>query len=56
MDNEIRCLQGGVQVPTGGRVRERFGFQRQLIRCDSGTDSNSLDGRRRAGTFDGVSA
>ena len=57
MDNEIRCLQGGVQVPTGGKVRERFGFgRRQLIRCDSGTDSNSLDGRRRAGTFDGVTA
>ena len=42
MDNEIRCLQGGVQVPTGGRVRERFGFQRQLIRCDSGSDSKAF--------------
>ena len=56
-DNEIRCLQGGVKVPTGGRVRERFGSdRRQLTRCDSGTDSDSLDGRRRAGTFDGVTA
>ena len=26
MDNEIRCLQGGVKVPTGGIVRERFGI------------------------------
>ena len=50
-DNWIRCLQGGVKVPTGGTVRERFGpGRRQLTRCDSGTDSDSLDGRRRAGT------
>ena len=28
-------LQGGVQVPTGGRVRERIAPNR----CDSGTDS-----------------
>ena len=25
-DNEIKCLQGGVKVPTGGIVRERFGL------------------------------
>ena len=25
VDNEIQCLQGGVKVPTGGTVRERFG-------------------------------
>ena len=49
LDNEIKCLQGGVKVPTGGIVRERFGpCQRQPTRCDSGTDSDSLDGRRRA--------
>lgn len=49
VNNEIRCLQGGVKVPTGGTVRERFGLgQRQLTRCNSGTDSDSLDGRRRA--------
>ena len=29
-------LQGGVQVPTGGKVRER---RYALIRLDSGTDS-----------------
>jgi len=29
-------LQGGVKVPTGGKVRER---EKALIRCDSGTDS-----------------
>ena len=51
-DNEIRCLQGGVKVPTGGTVRERLSERvRQLTRRNSGTDSNSLDGRRRAGTL-----
>ena len=53
-DNEIKCLQGGVKVPTGGIVRERFGFrQRQLTRRNSGTDSESLDGRRRADALHG---
>ena len=29
-DNEIRCLQGGVKVPTGGTVRERLApFEKQ---------------------------
>jgi hypothetical protein len=29
-DNEIRCLQGGVKVPTGGTVREQLAsFERQ---------------------------
>ena len=35
-------LWGGVKVPTGGRVREL----NSMSRCDSGTDSYSLDDRR----------
>lgn len=27
-NNEIKCLQGGVKVPTGGIVRERFVFSK----------------------------
>ena len=27
MNNEIRCLQGGVKVPTGGKVREPLGHR-----------------------------
>ena len=41
----IFCLRGGVQVPTGGIVRERR--DRRRNRRNSGTDSNSLDERRR---------
>ena len=45
------CLQGRVQFPTGGIVRER-----KLNRCNSGTDSKavfgmSLDGRRCVNRF-----
>ena len=32
---KIKYLQGGVQFPTGGKVRERIA----LIRCNSETDS-----------------
>ncbi len=34
MQRKLTCLQGRVQFPTGGKVRER-----KLNRCDSGTDS-----------------
>jgi len=34
--NCIRDLQGGVQVPTGGKVRD---LPLQSNRCDSGTNS-----------------
>ena len=40
--SEKHDLQGGAQFPTGGTAREPKG----TIRCDSGADSNSLDGRR----------
>lgn len=43
------CLRGGVKVPTGGTVRERPRGGRN--RCNSDTDSHSLDERRRVRHF-----
>lgn len=41
----LSILRGRVRFPTGGRVRDPH---MRLIRCDSGTDSYSLDERRWA--------
>lgn len=47
-DNRIIHLQGGVQVPTGGErpTGRKSATAQALNRCESGTDSYSLDGRR----------
>ena len=42
MDNEIRCLQGGVKVPTGGKAREPLWHDPVRFR----SRQYSLDGRR----------
>ena len=40
--NKIEYLQGGVKIPTGGKVRERFGAESVQLRYRQ----YSLDGRR----------